>query len=62
MIHTDAGFAAAWGAFPVLTAYAAQTGRLALARRSPLWAHSPSRGATAASARRRACCVGPCGA
>ncbi len=31
MIHTDAGFAAAWGAFPVLTAYAAQTGTLALA-------------------------------
>jgi hypothetical protein len=30
-IHTDLGFAAAWGAFPVLTAYAAQTGRLALA-------------------------------
>jgi hypothetical protein len=31
MVHTDAGFAAAWGAFPVLTAYAAQTGTLALA-------------------------------
>lgn len=31
VIHTDLGFAAAWGAFPVLTAYAAQTGRLALA-------------------------------
>jgi len=31
IIHTDLGFAAAWGAFPVLTAYAAQTGRLALA-------------------------------
>jgi len=30
IIHTDLGFAAAWGAFPVLTAYAAQTGRLAL--------------------------------
>jgi hypothetical protein len=29
--HTDLGFAAAWGAFPVLTAYAAQTGRLAVA-------------------------------
>ena len=29
IIHTDLGFAAAWGAFPVLTAYAAQTGRLA---------------------------------
>jgi hypothetical protein len=31
IIHTDLGFAAAWGAFPVLTGYAAQTGRLALA-------------------------------
>jgi hypothetical protein len=31
IIHTDLGFAAAWGAFPVLTAYAAQTGRMALA-------------------------------
>ena len=31
IIHTDLGFAAAWGAFPVLTAYAAQTGKLALA-------------------------------
>jgi hypothetical protein len=29
-VHTDAGFAAAWGAFPVLVAYVAQTGRLAL--------------------------------
>jgi hypothetical protein len=29
IIHTDLGFAAAWGAFPVLTAYAAQTGRIA---------------------------------
>jgi hypothetical protein len=29
IIHTDLGFAAAWGAFPVLTAYVAQTGRLA---------------------------------
>jgi len=28
-VHTDLGFAAAWGAFPVLTAYVAQTGRLA---------------------------------
>src|SRR5881397_332250 len=27
-IHTDAGFAAAWGAFPVLTGYVAQAGRL----------------------------------
>jgi len=31
VVHTDAGFAAAWGAFPVLTAYAAQTATLALA-------------------------------
>ncbi len=31
VIHNDIGFAASWGAFPVLTAYVAQTGRLALA-------------------------------
>jgi hypothetical protein len=31
VVHTPAGFAAAWGAFPVLTAYVAQTPRLALA-------------------------------
>ncbi len=30
-IHNDIGFAVSWGAFPVLTAYVAQTGRLALA-------------------------------
>jgi hypothetical protein len=30
VVHTDAGFAAAWGAFPVLTAYVAQAGTLAL--------------------------------
>jgi hypothetical protein len=30
LVHTDTGFAAAWGAFPVLTAYVAQTGRLAI--------------------------------
>jgi hypothetical protein len=30
VIHTDAGFAVAWGAFPVLTAYVAQTGKLSL--------------------------------
>jgi hypothetical protein len=30
-LHTGAIFAAGWGAFPVLTAYVAQTGRLALA-------------------------------
>jgi len=29
IMHTDAGFAAAWGAFPVLTAYTAQAGTLA---------------------------------
>ena len=28
-IHTDVGFAVAWGSFPVLVAYVAQTGRLA---------------------------------
>jgi hypothetical protein len=28
-VHTDLGFALAWGAFPVLTAYFAQTGRVA---------------------------------
>src|ERR1700730_944607 len=31
LVHTDFGFAAAWGAFPVLVAYTAQTGTLALA-------------------------------
>jgi hypothetical protein len=31
VMHTDAGFAAAWGAFPVLTAYVAQAGTLAIA-------------------------------
>jgi hypothetical protein len=30
-VHTDAGFAAAWGAFPVLTAYFAQAGTLGAA-------------------------------
>jgi hypothetical protein len=30
-MHTDFGFAAAWGAFPVLTGYVAQAGTLALA-------------------------------
>ena len=30
-VHTDIGFALAWGSFPVLVAYVAQTGRLALA-------------------------------
>jgi hypothetical protein len=28
IVHTDAGFAAAWGTFPLLTAYVAQTGTL----------------------------------
>ncbi len=31
LIHTDLGFAAAWGAFPALTGYVAQAGRLAVA-------------------------------
>ncbi len=31
LVHTDVGFAAAWGAFPVLTAYTAQAGTLAVA-------------------------------
>jgi hypothetical protein len=31
LMHTDLGFALAWGSFPVLTAYVAQTGTLALA-------------------------------
>ncbi len=31
IIHNDLGFAASWGAFPVLTAYVAQNGTLALA-------------------------------
>src|SRR5579864_5376556 len=30
VVHTDVGFALAWGAFPVLTAYAAQAGGLSL--------------------------------
>ncbi len=30
-IHTDVGFALAWGSFPVLVAYVAQTGRLSIA-------------------------------
>jgi hypothetical protein len=29
-VHTDVGFALAWGSFPVLVAYVAQTGRLAV--------------------------------
>jgi hypothetical protein len=31
LIHTDLGFAAAWGAFPALTGYVAEAGRLTVA-------------------------------
>jgi hypothetical protein len=31
LIHTDVGFAVAWGAFPVLTAYTAQTASISMA-------------------------------
>ena len=31
LVHTDVGFALAWGSFPVLVAYVAQSGRLAIA-------------------------------
>jgi hypothetical protein len=31
VVHTDVGFAASWGAFPVLTAYVAQTSGVPLA-------------------------------
>jgi hypothetical protein len=31
VIHTDLGFAAAWGAFPALTGYVAEAGKLAVA-------------------------------
>ena len=30
IVHTDAGFAAAWGAFPLLTAYVAEAGALSV--------------------------------
>jgi hypothetical protein len=30
LVHNDVGFAVAWGSFPVLVAYVAQTGRLAV--------------------------------
>jgi hypothetical protein len=30
-LHTDAGFAAAWGAFPLLTGYLAQAGTIGIA-------------------------------
>ena len=37
--HTDLGFALAWGAFPLLTAYVAQTGTLRLeAGLAAVWA------------------------
>jgi hypothetical protein len=48
VIHNDIGFAVSWGAFPVLTAYVAQTGQLALA---PVLA---ALGAVALSAAQRA--------
>ena len=48
LIHNDVGFAASWGAFPLLTAYIGQTGRLAAA---PLIA---AIGAAALSAAQRA--------
>lgn len=48
VIHNDVGFAASWGAFPVLTAYVAQTGKMAAA---PLIA---AIGAAALSAAQRA--------
>ena len=48
VIHNDVGFAASWGAFPILTAYVAQTGRMAPA---PLIA---AIGAAALSAAQRA--------
>ena len=48
IIHNEVGFAASWGAFPVLTAYVAQTGSLAAA---PLIA---AVGATSLSAAQRA--------
>jgi hypothetical protein len=47
IIHTDAGFAAAWGAFPVLTAYVAETGRLSagsvLAAAAAFWLSAAQR-------------------
>ena len=58
VIHNDVGFSASWGAFPVLTAYVAQTGRLALA--PVLAASGPSRcpPPSGPSAPRPACCDG----
>jgi len=45
VVHNDLGFAAAWGAFPVLTAYVGQTGRLGLA---PVLAAGAAMGLSAA--------------
>jgi hypothetical protein len=58
VVHTDAGFAAAWGAFPVLTAYVAQAGTL-----RPAWPPVPSRcrGRNAAFPPRPASCAVRCG-
>ncbi len=58
IIHTDLGFAAAWGAFPVLTAYAAQTGRLALA---PVLAAGGGAGPVGGAAQAQHARPGPCG-
>jgi len=45
-VHTDVGFAAAWGAFPLLTGYVAQAGRLdvaaVIARLVPSRSHTRS--------------------
>ena len=48
LVHTDAGFALAWGSFPVLVAYVAQTGWLAL---SPLFAAAAAFALSAAQRR-----------
>jgi hypothetical protein len=45
VVHNDLGFAAAWGAFPVLTAYVGETGALALA---PVLAAAAALGLSAA--------------
>lgn len=45
IVHTDLGFAAAWGAFPVLTAYVGETGRLDIA---PVLAAGAAMGLSAA--------------
>ncbi len=48
LVHTDAGFALAWGSFPVLVAYVAQTGHLAL---SPVVAAAAAAALSAAQRR-----------